>query len=313
MNATLTLPARESSILRETPPIYHATAPPPKIRVAVFGSFMGGYHVLKELLEGPLAKRVTVVGVATDDPIQPFTNARKRLWQYPHSRDDELLVPRFAAAHGLPVFTGRVKSPDFFAMFLEDWQPRLCLMATFGQKIPTALITYPSLGFCNFHHSGDTWPSYPGPDPIAAMVRDGRTHLVLTIHKVTDVIDGGGFVARSHQVALPEGINAIEMHRITWPQMGPFIRGEVLRMLNGADPWATDAPLALQDAVAQYHCRIGFEPHRTVHGGTLAVNRSRQASVEWTVESFHPPPDSLWLSVREATSQLLSLGKTGGR
>ncbi len=272
MNATLTMPVRKSWILRETPPIYHATAPPPRIRVAVFGSFMGGYHVLKELLEGPLANRVKVVGVATDDPTQPFTNARKRLWQYPHSRDDELLVPCFAVARGLPVFTGRVKSPGFLGTYLDDWQPQLCLMATFGQKIPTALITYPSLGFCNFHHSGVAWPSYPGPDPIAAMVRDGRTHLVLTIHKVTDVIDGGEFVARSHQVAIPEGINAIGMHRITWPRMGPFIRCEVLRMLNEADPLTTNTPLALQDTVVPYGCRTGFKVCRPVHGGILAAN-----------------------------------------
>ncbi len=57
--------------------------------------------------------------------------------------------------HGLPLFTGRVKTPDLFAMFLDDWPPELCLMTTFGQKIPTALINSPSLGFFNFHHSGD--------------------------------------------------------------------------------------------------------------------------------------------------------------
>jgi hypothetical protein len=54
------------------------------------------------------------------------------------------------------------------------------------------------------------------------MVRNARKHLVLTIHKVTDVIDGGEFVAHSHPVPIPEGINAVGMHRITWPQMGPF-------------------------------------------------------------------------------------------
>ncbi len=256
MNATLTLPARESWILRDTPPIYHANTPQATTRVAVFGSFMGGYHVLKELLEGPLANRVKVVGVATDDPTQPFTNARKRLWQYPHSRDDELLVPCFAVARGLPVFTGRVKSPGFLGTYLDDWQPQLCLMATFGQKIPTALITYPSLGFCNFHHSGVAWPSYPGPDPIAAMVRDGRTHLVLTIHRVTDVIDGGEFVARSHQVAIPQGINAIGMHRITWPQMGPFIRQTVGSMLRVGEQNSANLPSLLHDAPVPYVCRF---------------------------------------------------------
>ena len=253
MKTMLTFPARESWVLRETSPIYHATAPPPKTRVAVFGSFMGGYHVLQELLFGPLARRVTVVGVATDDPTQPFTHPSVRLWKYAHSRDDELLAPRFATAQGLPVFTGRVKSSEFFELFMDDWRPSLCLMATFGQKIPTALINYPSLGFYNFHHCGDTWPSYPGPDPIAAMLRDGRTHLVLTIHKVTDVIDGGEFVARSHQVPIPDGINAIEMHRITWPQMGPFIRRSVGAMLTAAETMSAGPPLVLQEEVVGYH------------------------------------------------------------
>ena len=252
MKTILAFPARESWILRETPPIYHATAPPPKNRVAVFGSFMGGYHVLQELLFGPLAHRVTVVGVATDDPTQPFTHPNVRLWHYPHTRDDELLVPRFAAEQRLPVFSGRVKTSEFFEVFMDDWQPSLCLMATFGQKIPTPLINYPALGFYNFHHSAGHWPSYPGPDPIAAMVRDGREHLVLTMHKVTDVIDGGEFVARSHRVAIPAGIDAIGMHRITWPQMGPFIRHAVGAMLPASEAMPAHAPLVLQDEAIPY-------------------------------------------------------------
>jgi methionyl-tRNA formyltransferase len=243
---------RQATILpfRLSPPA-PATAPA-KIRVAVFGSFLGGYHVLQELLAGDLAHRVTVTGVATDDPTQPFIHAEKRLWKYPHERDDEVITPRFAQAHGLPVFTGRVKTPEFFALFMDEWRPELCLMATFGQKIPTALINYPALGFYNFHHSGDTWPSYPGPDPIAAMVRDGRTHLVLTVHKVSDVIDGGEFVARSHPVAIPEGINAVGMHRITWPQMGSFIRREVGAMLDAAKKEPTTAPFMLQEQAVLY-------------------------------------------------------------
>ena len=226
----------------------------PKVRVALLGSFHGGYHVLQELLSGALADRVNVVGVATDDPTQPFIHADKRLWRYSHTRDEELLVPRFAAAHELPVYTGRVKTPRFFDQVFTEWRPQLCLMATFGQKIPTALIHFPALGFYNFHHSAEYWPSYPGPDPIAAMVRDGRSHLVLTIHKVSDVIDGGEFVARSHRVAIPAGINAVGMHRITWPQMGPFIRREVGALLGAASPYPlADQSLALQEAPIGYH------------------------------------------------------------
>jgi len=80
---------------------------------------------------------------------------------------------------------------------------------------------------------------------------------------VTDVIDGGEFVARSHPVAIPEGINAIGMHRITWPQMGPFIRHAVGAILPAAAAIPADAPLVLQEAVVPYRmvCRREY-PNR---------------------------------------------------
>ena len=117
-------------------------------------------------------------------------------------------------------------------MFAEEWRPDLCLMATFGQLIPRHIFEVPRLGFYNFHHSDELWPSYPGPDPITAMQRDGLKHLVLTLHKVSDVIDDGEFVARSHPVAIPARVTPIEMHRITWPQMGGFITQVVSDILN---------------------------------------------------------------------------------
>ena len=214
-----------------------------RARVVVLGSFMGGYHVLSELIFGELASRVQVVGIATDDPTQPYTNAKIRLWRHPHSQDDETLVRRFAAALKIPVFTGRVKSPDFQELMTQDWKPELCLMVTFGQRIPKTIIQVPKLGFFNFHHSGEAWPSYPGPDPIGDMQRDGLSNLVLTLHRVSEVIDGGEFFSRSHPVAIPPGINAIEMHRITWPQMGGFIRSAVESILDAQAIQAPDSNL----------------------------------------------------------------------
>ena len=201
---------------------------------------MGGYQVLSELLFGELADHVNVVGIATDDPTQSYTNAKVRLWRHPHTLEDETLVRRFAVSMDIPVFTGRVKSPEFQELMAQDWKPDLCLMATFGQKIPKHIIELPQLGFFNFHHSGPIWPSYPGPDPIRDMQRDGLSHLVLTMHRVNEKIDDGEFFARSHPVAIPAGINAMDMHRITWPQMGGFIRGAVERILNEASTHAPD-------------------------------------------------------------------------
>ena len=128
-----------------------------------------------------------------------------RLWPYGQSA---CYAPptQGAIASIVAIFTGRVKSPEFYELMVNEWQPDLCLMATFGQTIPNHIITLPRLGFFNFHHGDATWPSFPVPDPIAAMVRDGRKEFVLTMHNSTDVIDDGEFVARSHPVAIPSGV-----------------------------------------------------------------------------------------------------------
>src|ERR1035438_248204 len=120
MNEKLLPPLGGVPHLRNNPNLL--TAPKCKVRVAVFGSFHGGYHVLSELLQPPLAEQVTVVGVATDDITQPFVHADVRLWKYPHTRAEELLVPQFAGAHGLPVYTDRVKTQEFERMFVEEWK-----------------------------------------------------------------------------------------------------------------------------------------------------------------------------------------------
>ncbi len=228
-----TLPQRGASRARFAPHLLRKSRR--RTRVVVFGSFYGGFHLLSELLEPPLAQLVDVVGVATDDPTQEFTHPKVRLWKYPHTRAEELLVGLLARANNLPLHDGRVQTSEFLRVLKHRWRPDLCLMATFGQKIPRPVFEVPPLGFYNFHHCDATWPSYPGPDPIAAMIRDGRPEVMITLHTVNDVIDGGHFVARSHPVPLPRDINAAALHRITWPQMGGFIREAVHGLLQPAD------------------------------------------------------------------------------
>lgn len=217
---------------RESPPLFGRPDSPGPVRVAVFGSFHGGFHVLRALLEGPWSGEVRVTGVATDDPSQDFTHAKVRLWKYPHAPAEEEMVAMLAEVHDLPVYRGRITTPEFHRQFVEEWRPDLCLMATFGQMIPRRLFDVPRLGFFNFHHSGDSWPSYPGPDPIRDMLRDGRRQVFLTLHAVSEVLDGGRFVARSHAMPLSSDANAVTVHRATWPQMDGFIHGQVRRIIG---------------------------------------------------------------------------------
>ncbi len=115
------------------------------IRVVLFGSFYGGLTVLKELIQ--LGPQVVVTGLATDDPRQSYTHPGVRLWRYPHDPAEERMVQKLGEAHGLEAYTGRINTLAFRSLFFEDWNPDLCLMATFGQRIPTPIFRHPPLGF----------------------------------------------------------------------------------------------------------------------------------------------------------------------
>ena len=70
-------------------------------------------------------------------------------------------------------------------------------------------------------------------------------------------------MARSHRVAIPAGIDAIGMHRITWPQMGLFIRHAVGAMLPATEAMPANALLVLQEAMVPYRMVSRREyPHR---------------------------------------------------
>jgi len=214
----------------------------PKVRVAMFGSFYRGLHVLQTLLGGTLASRVQVVGVATDDPAQPFVSPHKRVWQYPHERHEELMVRECAEAAGIDVYLGRVKTPVFYEMYEQVWRPDLCIMATFGQRIDHRLHQFPRLGFFNLHPCiEDAWPSrYVGGNPFDALRRDGHRHAVLAFHHVDDGFDTGALVAYSERVDLPDGASVVDLHRLTAPVAAALVTREVEKILHGIAPGATN-------------------------------------------------------------------------
>lgn len=60
------------------------------------------------------------------------------------------------------------------------------------------------------------------------------------------------FVARSLPVPIPKGVNAVQMHRITWPQMGPFIRREVTALLDAGSGPSRSPSLLIQESSISY-------------------------------------------------------------
>ncbi len=205
-----------------------------QVRIAVFGSFHRGFQVLSELLKGPLAGRVRVVGVATDDVRSKFISRERRVWSYPHALEEETMVEELAAAHGMDAYKGRIKTPEFYSMYEEEWRPDVCIAATFGQRFDARLFQRPQLGFYNLHPCiDDGWPSYyAGPNPFQALLDDGSDHVKIALHEVDDGFDTGKLLGLSEKIYVPPGATVVDLHRLSSPIAAKFFAQELGHMLS---------------------------------------------------------------------------------
>lgn len=204
------------------------------VRIALFGSFYRGYYLLDALLHGAHSRRFEVVGVATDDVTQPFIGRQRRVWQYRHEAWEETMVERLALRKGLRVHKGRVKSPAFYRVMEEDWRPDICVAATFGQRIDARLFNLPPLGFFNVHPCIEgAWPSpYAGPNPFQALIDDGHDHTAVALHRVDDGFDTGELIAMSPRIAIPPGVNVVDMHKLSSPVAARFVVDQLLQHID---------------------------------------------------------------------------------
>lgn len=204
-----------------------------KVRIAVFGSFYRGFYVLSELLKGPLADQLHVVGVATDDVGSGFVSRDRRVWSYPHLREEETMVEELAAAHKISAFKGRVKSEEFYQLYEDDWRPDICISATFGQRIDARIFERPALGFYNLHPCiDDGWPSrYAGPNPFQALLKDNSDHAVIAMHAVDDGFDTGKLLAISEKIYFPPCASVIDLHKASSPLAAKFFMDELGKLL----------------------------------------------------------------------------------
>lgn len=205
-----------------------------QVRIAVFGSFHRGFQVLSELLKGPLASKVRVVGVATDDVGSGFISRDRRVWSYPHTLEEETMVEQLAAAHGLTAYKGRIKTAEFYRLYEQDWRPDVCIAATFGQRFDARLFQFPALGFYNLHPCiDDGWPSnYAGPNPFQALLEDKSDHAAIALHEVDDGFDTGRLRALSEKIYFPPGASVVDLHRLSSPVAAKFFASELSKMLD---------------------------------------------------------------------------------
>jgi hypothetical protein len=176
------------------------------LRVALFASFEFGYMALEAVkaYARRFPDRVQLVGLATDDPINPTAHIglKKRVWKYIDSDETvviETAVVDAALREGVPAYTGEIKTDGFRAL-LASWRPQAILSCVFGQVIDAPIINLPAYGIYNFHPSDLAHGHGAGPAPADDLAARGATSTVWSIRQVTEAIDAGPVVAVSPSI-----------------------------------------------------------------------------------------------------------------
>ncbi|MDQ8727242.1 formyltransferase family protein [Bradyrhizobium sp. LHD-71] len=173
------------------------------LRIVLFASFEFGYMVLEAVraYAREFSDRVQLVGLVTDDPVNPTAHIglKKRVWRY-MDRDEilgiETAVADRALKEGMPAYTGEIKIVGFHEL-LASWRPDAIISCVFGQVIDASIINRPAYGIYNFHPSDLAHGFGAGPGPAEDLITRHATSTVWTVHQVTEGVDAGPIVAVS--------------------------------------------------------------------------------------------------------------------
>jgi len=202
------LPTSRWGRLVEPTPEEKAQRPASGLRILVLGSWTLGLLAFEGLLEleKTLPGKARIVGLVTDDPHDPNAkiSIHRRFWRYydqAHREDYEWGILHRALAAGVACYTGEIKCDGFRAL-LAQWDPEAIVSAAFGQIVDEPIIDYPAYGIYNVHPSDLLRHYGAGPHPWEDLAERKATSMRVTLHKVSQAVDGGDVVGQSTEVNL---------------------------------------------------------------------------------------------------------------
>jgi len=127
-----------------------------------------------KLVARRLPSRLDIVGLVTDDPVDPSAkiSVARRFWRYytPAEREAyERGIIESALTSGIPCYTGQVKC-DGFRGLLASWDPEVIVVAGFGQLMDPPILEYASRGIYNVHPADLLHGHGAGPQPWEDLV-----------------------------------------------------------------------------------------------------------------------------------------------
>lgn len=192
-----------------------APRPDRALRLVAMTSFTVGRAALRAMAhyQRRHPDAVSLVGVVTDDPLDPAARIgrRKRAWKYLSEEGAAALhcsTLEAGLTAGAPVFTGEIKAP-WFRRLLEEWRPDALVCCCLGQVIDRTIVEAADVGAYNLHPSdlgrGHGAGFAPHEDAFARQAFTARW----TLHRITDVLDGGPVVGVSPPVYIRDAFGSL--------------------------------------------------------------------------------------------------------
>jgi methionyl-tRNA formyltransferase len=177
--------------------------------------FMGTPEFAVPVLEALAnAHDVDVVGVVTQ-PDRPAGRGR-RLAPSP--------VKRVALEHGLPLSQPRSLHPPEAVAQLAAWEPKVIVVAAFGQILRQHVLDLPPHGCLNVHAS--LLPRWRGAAPVPAAILAGDEVTGVTIMRMDAGLDTGPILAQQEEPIQPDDTRADLEKRLA--QLGAALLVETL-------------------------------------------------------------------------------------
>jgi methionyl-tRNA formyltransferase len=151
----------------------------------------------------------------------------------------------------------------------------LGMLMTFPWKLDQPLIDLPAWGFLNFHYG--MLPQYRGANPIFSQLRNREALAGLSIHRVSDKMDGGPIVMQD-KLKLNNSITYGQLHFLVG-ELGAVMMGKLLEMIS----FGSKLPSREQDeSLAAWYDRPTADDV-TIHWGRMGA-----AEIVATINACNP-------------------------
>ncbi|MEC3995824.1 formyltransferase family protein [Actinacidiphila sp. DG2A-62] len=122
---------------------------------------------------------------------------------------------------------------------LRGYDLDLVVCYGFSWRLPRSVLEIPRYGVLNIHSS--MLPKYRGPAPVLQAIRNGDTHLGLTVHRMDEDFDTGPVLAQQDGIPLPDDVTQQSL----WSDLSPVLRDQLTIALDRVrDPTAGEPQTA---------------------------------------------------------------------